>query len=960
MSLGPDVTVCNNATFSLNPNANPNANYTWTGPAGLSCYNCPSPVVSGLTTGVYTFIGTAQTAQCTKKDTIKITVINGQQPQYNIIDDKSVCAGTQVSLGGAAFPNTFYQWSSAPPGFLSSQSNPTLTPVATTRYFIIAFSPSCPYASIDSVLITVITPPVLNLRSDTSICNGESILLGNSIQESGVNYKWTPQNGTLSNDTIPNPIATPLQTTVYKLVATKSICMSMKTVQISVVNLDLSFNVGDTVHICKGASVDVEATLNPPVNLISWTPLDGLQVLGNGLNVVANPTSSTLYTATAVVPGCTRIKNLYIAVDSLPANLAIHPSDTTICPGETVLLSSAIYNPLAYPGIEFQWLPAQGQDSLLELLVKPDETTTYLRTTTNGVCLDSALATVHVVTLPQLSVVPSDTMICIGSNVSLNLTNLLGVSDITWSPADFLSCTTCENPVATPTTTTTYTASGIYKGCPVSATAKVLIQTPPVIQFPGDLDICLGESITLNQVNEPSTTYNWTSTDPGFVPTNTAQPTITPSVSATYFVQANNGCTSQGQVTVSVSSATLTVSSDTSICQNFTAGLFASGSQPGTYEWTGGLTGQLIQVSPAETTTYTVTYTYGNNCTLTDQVTVNIQGVGPEIVFPADVELCPGESVVLNSTATPGATYSWVSNPPGFTSTSAQPADSPEQSTQYTVTANVGDCKITKTVNVIVYNATLTVPDDVTICGGSVVDITANGSLSGSYAWSSGDTTAQISVQPDNDTVYDLVYSFGDGCTLEESVKVSVKKGFTLKIVSDPDTNRINIGDQISLMGIVSPSQNLAGFQFQWLENGQTNVGTSDAVQVIPSVENTSDTISYILTATSPNGCSQQAQFKLTVVLPLVVVPNAFTPNADGVNDLFRLKIVEGSAVVNGMEVYNRWGKLVFSSSDPLPEWDGTLEGKEAPSDVYVYIIRWQRGDGALQPPLIGDITLLR
>ena len=62
MSLGPDVTVCNNATFSLNPNANPNANYTWTGPAGLSCYNCPSPVVSGLTTGVYTFIGTAQTA----------------------------------------------------------------------------------------------------------------------------------------------------------------------------------------------------------------------------------------------------------------------------------------------------------------------------------------------------------------------------------------------------------------------------------------------------------------------------------------------------------------------------------------------------------------------------------------------------------------------------------------------------------------------------------------------------------------------------------------------------------------------------------------------------------------------------------------------------------------------------------------------------------------------------------
>jgi hypothetical protein len=75
IDLGPDVTVCNNATFTLNPNGNPDAAYTWTGPAGLSCYNCPSPVVSGLTTGVYSFSVTQQTAQCSKTDNITITVI---------------------------------------------------------------------------------------------------------------------------------------------------------------------------------------------------------------------------------------------------------------------------------------------------------------------------------------------------------------------------------------------------------------------------------------------------------------------------------------------------------------------------------------------------------------------------------------------------------------------------------------------------------------------------------------------------------------------------------------------------------------------------------------------------------------------------------------------------------------------------------------------------------------------
>ncbi|MCB0530323.1 MAG: gliding motility-associated C-terminal domain-containing protein, partial [Saprospiraceae bacterium] len=59
-------------------------------------------------------------------------------------------------------------------------------------------------------------------------------------------------------------------------------------------------------------------------------------------------------------------------------------------------------------------------------------------------------------------------------------------------------------------------------------------------------------------------------------------------------------------------------------------------------------------------------------------------------------------------------------------------------------------------------------------------------------------------------------------------------------------------------------------------------------------------------------------------------------------------------------EIYNRWGKKVYESTDPAATWDGTSEGKDAPSDVYVYVIRWQRDDGALQPPLIGDITLLR
>lgn len=964
IDLGPDVTVCNNATFTLNPNAAQNGNYIWTGPAGLSCYTCPSPTVSGLTTGVYNYIATYQTAQCTQKDTIKITVVNGQQPQYQIADDKTICAGVTVSLGGPAFPNTFYQWTSLPSGFISSIPNPSATPLATTRYYLIAFNTSCPYTSVDSVLITVVQPPTLQVQKDTAICNGASVLLGSTVPEPGTTYSWMPNNGTLDSLTVANPLATPLQTTVYQLIATNSACAVSRLVTISVVNLDLEFDTGDTVRICKGGSAPVHLTLTPPGAAISWSPLDnGIQVSGGGSDIVVSPSESMIYNVTAVKPGCTRTKPLYVGVDELPQNLlSIHPSDTTICRGAILLLQSDSFPQAAYPDIEFQWLPAQGQltpDSFYYMIVSPQDTTTYTRVTINGGCIDTVEVTVNVKESGDINIQPSDTLICPGKSVVLEAIYTAGISDIVWSPPIGLSCTQCDNPVATPSDSTVYTVTGQYFGCPVSASAAINVQPLPAIEFPPDLTICLGDSIALNNALDSTATYNWTSTDPAFVPTTDPQPVVAPTQTATYFVQAENGCPVQRQVTVTVTSAVLTASNDTSICKNFSTILTASGSLPGSFEWSDGQTGQAVIVTPAQTTTYTVTYTYADNCMLTDEVTVTLDGIGPEINFPADKELCPGQSVLLNNTNTPGAVYTWTSNPPGFSSNQAIPSPvSPAQSTQYTVTATLDDCTITKTVDIIVYDATLSVPSDITICEGEVAKITADGSLSGTYVWSNGDTSATITPSPTQNTSYILAYTYGDGCILKDTVNVSVKDNFILKIVADPDTNRINIGEPLSLTAIVQPSQSLSGFQFEWLEEGTVNIGNSEILELNPSTNDSSLIIKVIVT--SNNGCVQDTFLRFTLVQPLVVVPNAFTPNNDGVNDVFRLKVLEGSAVVINMEIYNRWGKKIFESADPAPVWDGTADGEEAPSDVYIYVIRWQRGDGALQPPLQGDITLLR
>lgn len=962
--LGPDVTVCNNATFTLNENGYQGGQYTWTGPAGLSCYNCPSPIVSGLTNGVYNFIATVVTPQCTVTDTIKITVVPGQQPQYTISQDQVLCAGQTVNLGGAGFPNTFYQWFSVPSGFIASGPNPPATPLQTTTYYLVAVNTSCPYPSTDSVLMTVYQPPVLMVQGDTAICIGESVLLGTTIPEPGISYSWTPDNGTLDSTLIANPLATPLQTTTYQLTATNPGCTVNKSVQVAVINFTLELDVEDSVRVCKGTPVPIQATLTPAGGVVTWSPLSGLQVAPNGLSAVATPEEPTLYTATASVPGCKRTETVHIWVDSIPHDLDIHPSDTMICQGAQVLLTSTVYEPAEYPIINFQWTPPAGQltpDSLYNMVVQPGTTTLYRRITISGACVDTAEANIIVIEPAEMRVEPTDTIICPGQSVPLEVIYSPGVTGIMWSPPAGLSCFECDNPVATPTGSTTYTVMGEFMGCPVSAAATVNVRNLPIIIFPNDTQLCGGESVTLNQGFDPTATYNWTSTDPGFVPTNNPQPVVTQTIpTATYFVTADNGCLNSGQVTITVTSATLTVDGDTTVCQNFPTQLTASGSLPGNYTWSTGQTGQNIEVKPNTTTTYTVVYTFGDGCQLSDQVTVNVQGVGPDLAFPNDNELCPGDSVTLNSVATPGATYTWTSTPPGYTSNQAIPPPvSPSQSTQYNVTATLGNCTIMTSVDIIVYNATLTVSEDQNLCAGETATLTANGSLSGEYLWSNGETSATINVSPAQTTTYTVVYTYGDGCTLEDAVKVTAVPNFMLSIVSDPDTNRINIGDPIELMGVVAPSQNLSNFQFQWLENGTTNIGNTESIETTPSTSDS--TVFYTLTATSPVGCIQQAQINFTLVQPLVVVPNAFTPNGDGVNDLFRLTLLEGSATVLELSIYNRWGTKVYSSTDPNAAWDGRMDdGKEAPSDVYAYYIRWQRGDGALQPPKKGDITLLR
>jgi len=962
LNLGIDVLICTGVSVTLNPNPLP-GQYEWIGAAGLSCTDCPSPVLTNPGPGFYTFIAFLTTPGCVVSDTISVIVLSGLQTNYNIASDTTICLGQSVNIGGNPVAGTFYNWSSNPPEFNSSAANPLVSPLQTTTYILAAASGSCPVSAMDSLTVTVVLPPVLAVRTDTSVCRGQGVVLGTTIPQPGVTYAWTPDNGTISDPTAANPIAAPLQSTSYTLTASNGTCTVTRTVLVAVPQVNITLSVADTLKICKGSPKEVTVTVTPPGTPVGWSPIVGLQITPNGLMAVANPDESALYTATATAAGCKVSASFWAQVDSLPKDLAILPMDTSICEGNLVKLISKTYQPSEYPNILFEWTPMIGQltpDSLYNMVVQPDTTTKYQRITIIGACMNTDTATVNVIPNAEMVIVPGDTSICPGATVQLTLTTTPGVTDIKWMPSDILSCDDCNNPLATPTGSVTFMVTGEFMGCKNNTSARITVLPLPPYQFPADRNLCIGQSVTLNTVFAPNATYTWTSTDPAFGTRIIPQPTYTPTQTATYFLSATNGCPVTDQVTITVESATLQATGDTTVCREFPALLTAAGSQPGTFTWSSGQIGQAVVVNPAQTTTYTVLYQYGTDCQLTDDVTVTVSGVGATVAFPLDKELCPGDSVLLNSAATPGATYSWTSVPAGFVSSQPNPVVAPSQSTNYVLTTtNNGQCTNTQTVSIIAYNATLKVSNDTTVCQGEPVLLIATGSVTGTYQWlPGGSTNSVLLLNPAVAGSYSVLYTYGDDCTLTDVVNVNVVPGISVNLVADPDTNQIGLGQSLELTAIVSPTQSLTNFQFKWFEGSTTLPGTTDVITVKPTTTDTAAVV-YSVIVTSQNGCTAQDFLRIRVLQPKVAFPNAFTPNGDEINNTFKMIVLEGQALVESMEIYSRWGQKIFSSSDPLAAWDGTYDGKPAPSDVYAYVIRWRDGIGALGIKN-GDVTLLR
>lgn len=185
------------------------------------------------------------------------------------------------------------------------------------------------------------------------------------------------------------------------------------------------------------------------------------------------------------------------------------------------------------------------------------------------------------------------------------------------------------------------------------------------------------------------------------------------------------------------------------------------------------------------------------------------------------------------------------------------------------------------------------------------------------------------------------------GCSNKDSMNIHVIPPFTFDAVTPSDTT-IHYGDRIQL-----GSQSEAIY---WLWDPITFL--SDPTVEDPWAAPT-ENIVYSLIGINKYGCRDTAKVKINVdYISKIGMPNAFSPNGDGVNDIFKIGNFQFEKMTE-FKVFNRWGQQVYDGRDPQKGWDGTINGKPAASDTYFYIVKLTMPGGE-QKVFKGDVILLR
>ena len=303
----------------------------------------------------------------------------------------------------------------------------------------------------------------------------------------------------------------------------------------------------------------------------------------------------------------------------------------------------------------------------------------------------------------------------------------------------------------------------------------------------------------------------------------------------------------------------------------------------------------------------------------------------PVPAVAANTPLCVGSA--LNLSVAKAALYQW-SGPAGFTSSAQNPVIKNVNAAQagwyYVMLTSAAGCVATDSVQVTLNPETgFDAGANVTICQGSSTVLNASGGAS--YRWYpaaglSDNTIANPVANPLITTVFRVEITNQYGCVNTDSVTITIAKPPVA--IAGPD-KKVTAGKSVRLSGKILGDH----YTYYWLP--ATNLANINTLEPLASpTENTT----YTLHAVSALGCGETVDSVNVKVYQELVVPNTFSPNADGVNDTWNITALEAFPA-SITEVYNRYGQQVFRNMSNNNPWDGTYNGQPLPVGTYFYKI---------------------
>jgi gliding motility-associated-like protein len=468
--------------------------------------------------------------------------------------------------------------------------------------------------------------------------------------------------------------------------------------------------------------------------------------------------------------------------------------------------------------------------------------------------------------------------------------------------------------------------------------------------FPGFSDntpVCKGNPVQFNDATIASygnvNNWRWDFGDPTTTSDTSTQrnPAYAYTNSGTYNVRlivgSDKGCldTITKSVTI-VEKPAISVTRDTLICDVDTIRLNVTAPAGGTIAWSpdyniSSLNSLNPLVSPDVTTTYYLVFTDSLNCVARDSVKVNVRS-GVFVRTGNDTTICRTDAVTLslNSDAlyfewTPAA---GLSNP-----TDRNPQATPtDPITTYTVTAFISPkCFSTDniTIRTVPYPAA-NASGDTSLCFGFSTRLNASGGTS--YSWtpnvflSNPNIPNPVVQNPATGVRYIVAVSDTAGCpkpsfdtVFVEVIRVNANAG--------PRDTSVVIGQPLQLNAT-------GGINYQWSPSNWLSNPNSASPVSLPQ-----DDIEYVVMVTDGPGCTgyDTINVKLYRLQAGIELPSAFTPNGDGLNDIFK-PILLGMRSLDLFRVYNRWGQLIFSTSEQNKGWDGSYRSNPQAAGTYVWI----------------------